>query len=196
MAQYELMFDVDALDDNATEKIYSTYDALVSSHSDGTTLTITAEGPAAATAAKRLISELDALGVTVRRLVEDLVSKADIAARCEATPQAVGQWIRGTRQRSTPFPPRFHRVLGGVWLWGEVNDWLRRVEWPHDDSIEYPCRKDYDEVNGWLSDRDVKRKLTSVIASIQYPHKGRSARPTGIDFPVGVVASKVVVVRE
>lgn len=197
MAQYELMFDVDALDDATTEKVYADHDALVSSHQDGTTLTITAEGATAATAAKRVVAELDMLGVKVRRLTEDLVSRTDIAARCDATPQAVGQWIRGTRQRDTAFPPRLHRVAGGIWLWGEVNDWLRRVGRPYDEGIEYPCRRDYDEINGWLCERDVKQQLTSVSASLHYPQRKPVSLVGGsqFDYSVDIVASSRVVVR-
>jgi hypothetical protein len=203
MAQYELMFDVSPLDDDAVERIYASYDALVASHGDGTTLTITAEGRTASLAAKRIVEQLEGLvGLEVSRLVEDLVSKTDIASRCEATTQAVGQWIRGVRHRNQPFPPRFNRVGGGVWLWGEVNDWLRRVNRSQDD-ILYPCRRDYDEVNAWLLERDVRKKLTSISATVRYGGSRAKGRPaaqaagqsSSLRFNITRVHPRVVVRR-
>jgi len=170
MAEYELMFEVDDLDDEVTEAIYEHHDALVSSHADGTTLTITAEGPTAVVAAKRIVEELESeMSTMVHRLIEDLVSRADIASRSNATPQAVGLWIRGDRRRDEPFPRRFNRVGGGVWLWGEVNEWLRRVGRSHDEHLRFPCRQDYDEVNAWILDRHSRRRISTVRARVSFP---------------------------
>ena len=197
MTQYELIFDIDALDDSTIEAIYSRHDALISSHSDSTTLVVTADGRTAATASKRIIAELeDSFGVMIRRLVEDLVNKADIASRCDSTPQAVGQWVRGSRRRNSPFPARFNRVGGGVWLWSEVNDWLRRVGRPFDSTVSFPCRKDYDEVNAWIAEHEARRRFTSVHARVHYSGD-RTAEPfVGTNFSFDVAGSRMTIVQE
>ncbi|MDQ2792055.1 MAG: hypothetical protein M3Y73_21010, partial [Actinomycetota bacterium] len=144
MTQYEWIFAVDDLADDTIDAVYETYDALVSHHGGLTLLTLTTEGDTAVEAAKTIITQLqrDRRLVRVRRAYEDLVTKADIASRSNTTPQAAGQWVRGKRLREFPFPECFSLAAGGIWLWGEVNDWLRRTGKSADD-IEYPRREDY-----------------------------------------------------
>ncbi len=151
MTQYEWIFAVDDLADDTIDAVYETYDALVSHHGGLTLLTLTTEGDTAVEAAKTIITQLqrDRRLVRVRRAYEDLVTKADIASRSNTTPQAAGQWVRGKRLREFPFPECFSLAAGGIWLWGEVNDWLRRTGKSADD-IEYPRREDYIEVNYWV----------------------------------------------
>lgn len=148
VAQYEWIFVVDALADDAVDAIYETYDALVSDHGGLTLLTVTAEGATAVEAARTIITQLQQSRqlIRVQRAYEDLVTKVDIAARCSTTPQAVGHWVRGKRLREFPFPECFSLAAGGIWLWGDVNDWLRRTG-KHGDDIEYPHREDYVSIN-------------------------------------------------
>ncbi|MGH3772363.1 MAG: hypothetical protein ACRDRW_13360 [Pseudonocardiaceae bacterium] len=151
MTQYEWIFVVDDLADDAVDAVYEICDALVSHHGGLTLLTVTAEGGTAVEAAKTIITQLqrDRQLIRVRRAYEDLVTKVDIASRCDTTPQAVGQWVRGKRLREFPFPECFSLIAGGIWLWGEVNDWLRRTGKSADD-LEYPHREDYATVNYWV----------------------------------------------
>ncbi|MGH3873631.1 MAG: hypothetical protein ACRDSR_19330 [Pseudonocardiaceae bacterium] len=151
MTQYEWIFAVDDLADDTIDAVYETCDALVSHHGGLTLLTVTAEGGTAVEAAKTLVTQLqrDRQLVRVRWAYEDLVTKVDIASRCHTTPQAVGQWVRGKRLREFPFPEYFSLTAGGIWLWGDVNDWLRRTGKSADD-IEYPHREDYAAVNYWV----------------------------------------------
>ncbi len=151
MTQYEWIFVVDELADDVVDAVYETCDALVSHHGGLTLLTITTEGGTAIEAAKATITLLQQEShlIRVQRAYEDLVTKVDIASRCDTTPQAVGQWARGKRLREFPFPEPFSLVAGGIWIWGEVNDWLRRTGKSSDD-IEYPHREDYVSINHWL----------------------------------------------
>lgn len=151
MSQYEWIFVVDGLTDDAVDAIYETHDALVSRHGGLTLLTVTAEGGTSVEAAKNIIAQLqqERRLIRVQRAYEDLVTKVDIAGRCNTTPQAVGQWVRGKRLRDFPFPECFSLTAGGIWLWGEVNDWLRQTGKPSDD-IEYPRRDDYASINQWI----------------------------------------------
>lgn len=154
MTQYEWIFVVDDLADEIIDAIYSVCDALVSHHDGFTLLTVTTEGSTAVEAAKTTIVQLQDERQLVRfqRAYEDFVTKVEIAARCNTTPQAVGQWVRGKRRRESPFPERFNLTAGGIWLWGEVNHWLRRTNKSSDD-IEYPCREDYSAVNHWICEQ-------------------------------------------
>ncbi|MCA1703497.1 MAG: hypothetical protein LC808_09660 [Actinobacteria bacterium] len=183
MGRYELTFEVDELADDIIDAIYDRFDALVSAHAHVTLITLTAEGPTAVVAGKRAVEEPESeLRVVVRRSVEDLVTRADIASRCDVTPQAVGQWIRGARQREASFPARFSLVAGGIWLWGEVNDWLRRVGKPHDGDLCFPRREDHDELNLWLKERRVSQRVPHVTAELRFPNdtRARPARHSGV----------------
>lgn len=158
----ELIFAVDALADETVWRIYDEFDAVIATHGGVTLLEVTTEGRTPVLAAKDVVRRLEVLGgVRVQRCYEDLVSRADIAARTKATVQAVGQWIRGNRQKATPFPEAFNLVNGGVWLWGEVNQWLGRVGRTSDDCL-YPSREDYIEINRWIVDRSMHRRISSI----------------------------------
>ncbi|MCA1600391.1 MAG: hypothetical protein LC776_01680 [Acidobacteria bacterium] len=154
MAEYEWIFVVDELADDAIDAIYETCDALVSRHGGLTLLTVTAEGDRAVEAAKIIVTRLqqDRQLIRVQRAYEDLVTKVDIASRCNTTPQAAGQWVRGKRLREFPFPECFSLTAGGIWLWSEVNDWLRRTGKSGDD-MEYPRRDDYVSINHWIYEK-------------------------------------------
>lgn len=175
MALYELIFEVDSLDEATTEAVYAGFDALVSDRGDTTTLTITAEGSTAPEAAKRIVDDLtESLNVGFHRLVEDLVTRADIAQRSGTTPQAVGLWINGNRRKLHRFPSPFNRVGGGVWLWSEVNDWLRRAGKPHDSDLNFPARCDYAVINAWISDSQVRKKMATIETHVQVTTRRRS----------------------
>ena len=151
MAQYEWILVIDELADDAVDAVYETCDALISRHAGLTLLTVTAQGGTAVEAAKTIITRLqqERQLIKVQRAYEDLVTKVDIASRCHTTPQAVGQWVRGKRLRDFPFPECFSLTAGGIWLWGEVNDWLYRTGKQGND-IEYPHREDYVSINHWI----------------------------------------------
>ncbi|MFD9736244.1 hypothetical protein [Umezawaea sp. NPDC059074] len=153
MGQYELTFTVEPIENNVIEDISSKYDALYSAHGESHFLTITYEAESGATAAKQAVARLESrYNVVVKQFREDFVTRGDIADRIDATPQAVGQWIRGDRQKQQPFPPSYSNVAGGIWLWGEVNEWLRLVGKEADDLL-FVNREEITEVNRWLNIR-------------------------------------------
>lgn len=101
-------------------------------------LTMTAEGMRAVTTAADVVERLTAHGVRPHRTHPDLVTRQDIADRAGVTRQAVGQWVRGERHRTAPFPVPFNTVSGGVWLWGDVYGWLRERDYGRDTGLRYP----------------------------------------------------------
>ncbi|WP_157601562.1 hypothetical protein [Saccharomonospora halophila] len=171
VADVELIFEVDELSEHAIETIYERHDALVEDHKSITLLTVTAPGSTPLAAAKAVIKDLESsAGVTVARCYEDLVSRHDIADRCGVTTQAVGNWIRGDRKGLHRFPAPFNHVSGGVWLWGEVNDWLRRSGFSADE-IQHPCREDYALINREI--RELRAHAVSVEISLDPPSQCR-----------------------
>lgn len=165
MGQYELIFVVDKLGDSTIASIYEDHDALYAEHGSVNLLTITQVGRTALDAAKRIVTALEVRsGVIFQRAYQDFVSRSDIAERTDSTVQAVGQWVRGERYKDTPFPEPYNLVSGGIWLWGEVNEWLRRVHKEHD-PIHYPCRTDIDDINRWLTERRVETPLSGMRES-------------------------------
>ena len=155
MAEYELILVVDDLADDVVQALYREFDVTVAVHGPSTLMTLTANGETASHAARSVVERLERdFGVVVQRSYHDLVSRTDIAQRCCATPQAVGQWVRGERHRDRPFPEPYNHVGGGVWLWGEVNEWLRSVGRDHDSS-GFPDRVDHVEIDHWLAGRSV-----------------------------------------
>lgn len=156
MELYELRFEIDEADEEAYEAVEEVFDIVVATH--GKTVYLTAElddCTSAISAARKAILVLTAAGIRIRRLCEDLVTRADIAERTGMTRQAVGQWIRGERRAADgqAFPEPYYPVAGGVWLWGEVNAWLQRTGINCEDDTAYPDRCDYAVVNAEMLDR-------------------------------------------
>ena len=106
-------------------------------------LTVTTEGMRCATAGMSLVDQLAGRGVRPLRTHPDLVTRQDVADRAGVTRQAVGQWVRGVRQKGTPFPVPFNTVSGGIWLWGDVYAWLRQHDYGPDTGLRYPTRDEH-----------------------------------------------------
>jgi hypothetical protein len=150
--EYELTFEVSGIDETVDEALSVDFDVMVGVGHDGTEfVTATIEAASAVEAARSLIGCLHSLGVTVHRLREDLVTRKDIADRAGVTPQAVGYWIRGDRAVGATFPAPYNPVAGGVYLWSEVNSWLRENGKDSDD-WEFPSREDIICINADLLD--------------------------------------------
>jgi hypothetical protein len=147
---YELIFETSELAEDVEDAIYEAFDALVSQRGRDSFVTLSAEGESAFEAAAAAIAGLQALGAEVRRMTEDLVTRANIAERAGVTTQAVGLWVRNERHQEDPFPAPYNHVAGGVWLWSEVNDWLARGHGAAD-GLRHPSRDDYAQVNAALA---------------------------------------------
>lgn len=147
---YELSFEVPTLSEAAEDLVASRFDSVIAVHSGVTTVTLTADGDTCVDAALATISTLREAGVEPIRLVDDVVSRSEIARRMGVTPQSVGQWIRSERHSESPFPPPYVLIDGGLWLWGEVATALvnRGVEV---EKIGYPDRRDIQVIGGVLA---------------------------------------------
>jgi hypothetical protein len=147
MGTWELTFEVQNLTEDLVDELMEEMDATPAWMHGVQTVAVSASGDSATAAAAAAATALMRRGLHVRRLYEDLVTRADIAARCDVSKQNVGQWIRG--ERGSDFPAPYHAVGSGVWLWGEVNDWLASTR-RSTDGASYPDRATHARVNGWL----------------------------------------------
>ena len=151
MKNYELTFNVVEVPDKLADELLDQFDCAIGEYHGGQQyITITADGDDCFSAAKAMTTRLQALGMIVQRLQEDLVSRNEIADRVGVTRQAVSNWVRG--QRGKGFPAPSNDVAGGVWLWGDIARWAEAHGSYDANGMNYPWRADYDRVNGWLVD--------------------------------------------
>ncbi|MGW4364492.1 helix-turn-helix transcriptional regulator [Nocardia takedensis] len=125
-------------------------DATAASHSGLHTVTVVVDGPEAISAGRSAAALLTRVGLRPRRFVPDLVDRADIAERAAVTRQAVGNWTRGERRTSDPFPPPY---APGVWMWGDVAPWLH-THGHLRESVDYPTGREHAALDGWLQSAD------------------------------------------
>ena len=152
MQEYEFTFVIDAVDADLEQSLQDEFDAFVGGHGRTTLLTMSCDGIEPIETAHRAVAQLRATGVQIRRVYDDLVTRGQIAERADVTRQAVGLWVRQERQTGQPFPEPHVLSGGGLWRWGEVNDWLRETGLPHDD-LCYLSATEVARVNVWLSSR-------------------------------------------
>ncbi|MFC8046236.1 hypothetical protein [Nocardia sp. NPDC057353] len=153
-SEFELIFEVSQVSDPGDlriEHVGRYLDIVVQSHSGLTLATVTAEGAEVLSAAMNAARVLAACGLSPVRSHPDLVTRQDIAERAEVTRQAVGNWVRGERQRADAFPTPANLVGGGVWLWGDVVAWLRRQDYETDD-LGFPSMSDHTRIDSALLD--------------------------------------------
>jgi len=152
--EYEFTFEVAGLTDEVEDAIVEQTDATIATFGAVTTVTMTSFGTTGFGAATNARLAVEGAGGTVLRCVEDLVTRGDIAERTGMTRQAVSNWVRGERQATTPFPSPYVLAGGGLWLWGEVLEWLREVH-PTTfaavgDDLAYPTRADHACIAGQI----------------------------------------------
>jgi hypothetical protein len=80
----------------------------------------------ALTAVVTAVEQIEAAGLHVVSVGDDLVSVADIAERAGRSQQAVSAWINQVRGPGGFPPARTDRHWGAVYSWAEVADWLAR----------------------------------------------------------------------
>lgn len=148
---FELAFEVSPLTDDLEDSIDEQFDAVMATHGRTTKVTLLAEGTDAVDAAGSAVSILRQLGIQAIRLMDDLVTRAEIAERSGVTTQGVGLWVRGERNRAD-FPEPFVRAGSArLWLWGEVVDYLRAIGHGVDGSLQFPTRQDIQVIAGMLA---------------------------------------------
>ncbi|NHA68224.1 hypothetical protein [Phycicoccus flavus] len=173
MSEFEFMFVIDPIGDDVERSLTEELEAFVGGHGRTTILTLSATGPDPVATAQSSIADLRQRGVRVRRVYEDLVSRAQIAERAQVTRQAVGLWVRAERQTERSFPEPYVLAGGGLWRWDEVNSWLRDANLPHDD-VKYLNASETALINVWLTARtsnvDVVYGGTRGRASVVLAH--------------------------
>ena len=125
-------------------------EVVVSKHGGLSIATVIATGGDVA-AGRAASATLSSCGLPPQRTYPDLVSRQDITDRLEVSRQAVGNWVRGERHQSLPFPGPVHRVAGGVWLWGDVADRLRRTGRNVADDLYFPTLEDHAQLDSLLA---------------------------------------------
>jgi len=135
MRQYDLTFVVSGpVGDGLVEQLYAAGFDLTVSGSDGldfVSTTVLADDPVAA--AKKFAETLGTFGVHVLRLDMGLVSQAMITDLCQVSRSTVFLWVK-----KPGFPKPWASVKGPLWIWGEVNQWLRNTGKPGCEDTSYP----------------------------------------------------------
>ncbi len=153
MRQFELTFEVPEMAEEIEDAVAEDLDAVIATHWGVTAVTVLFSAADCITAAGTAIEALTRLGAAPRRLVDDLVTRGQIAERAGVTRQAVGLWIRGERHSQDSFPAPFVLTGGGLWLWGEVVVALAARGFVLDEGVEYPTRRDAQLIGGMLAAR-------------------------------------------
>lgn len=185
MAEFEFTFQVGAIPERMVDSLIDDFDATIGTeHGGQASITVTMPGSTCRETASQAIMQLTARGLDVRRLAEDLVTRADIAERLGVTRQAVGNWVRGDRQGAFPAPA--NAVSGGVWLWGDVADWARTNLGFDTLGLSLPTRADIDVINGALA-----RRHGNPWAGLQSPRQLCLAWHSAAARPIPAAAPRI-----
>lgn len=126
------------------------YDGTVGTdHTGHEFVTVLGEGATFDSAARSLVTDLQTRGLRILRLVPDLVTRSEIAARLGVTRQAVQAWTSGKRQSG--FPQAINPVAGGTWSWHDVWHWAVEHHYAVDDGAHYPSQAETDIINVWIT---------------------------------------------
>lgn len=135
--------DVEDLADSRLDRLADQVDAVCTSHANLTVATVLVEGLTALQAGIAAANALRSCALNPTRSYPDLVTVTDIAERASVTRQAVAHWVRGVRHDNS-FPPPVNLVSGGVWLWHDVDSWLKEhVTDIVSDEVAYPTLEDH-----------------------------------------------------
>lgn len=136
-------------DHEAVRALSERLDAVLARAGGQYLVSITMAGTDAVEAALRAATAIhDCIpGIRVARLDRDLVGVHEISERTERSRQNVQQWVTGARKTEHgPFPaPEGTAGRSQVWLWTEVNAWLRRHGMG--DDVGYPTREEMGEID-------------------------------------------------
>jgi hypothetical protein len=149
MNLFEMTFHVEHVDDSLVDMLIDDYEATVGTdHTGYEFVTVLAEGDSFDHAARTMVTKLQCHGLRVRRLVPDLLTRSEIAARLGVTRQAVQNWTSGRRQSG--FPLAVNPVGGGAWSWHDVWAWALSHGQLVDDGLRYPTQVETDIINAWI----------------------------------------------
>lgn len=151
MPAFEMTFELPALSDAAEDGVVAMLDATIAEHLGVLTATVLVDAPDCVAGARAVLAALGELGVVPLRLIDDLVTRSQIAERAGVTRQAVTNWVGGARQTATAFPAPYVLTGGGLWLWGEVLDYLRAIGIAVDENAAFPTRREAELIGGLIA---------------------------------------------
>jgi predicted DNA-binding transcriptional regulator AlpA len=157
---YEFTFVVEGADPDDNEVIEILTERLDATLARGAgvgLLTIEADGKSALDAAGNAMTSAEHLVPQIRfvHLDRDLVGISEIAERTGRSRQNVAQWVSGERHAVAAVPfPKVEGVVGRarIWLWSEVNAWLRSTL-SLGDEICGPSRDEITDIDFFISHR-------------------------------------------
>lgn len=161
MPAFEMTFEVPPVPDAVEDRIVELLDATIAEHLGVRTATILVDAHDCVAAAAAALDLFQHAGVTPRRLVDDLVTRTQIAERVGVTRQAVSNWVSGVRQVGSEFPPPYVLTGGGLWLWGEVVDYLRGIGVAVEEDATFPTRREAQLVADLIASARATEVLTS-----------------------------------
>ena len=103
----------------------------------------------AVTAAKAMAEHLRLSRVSIRSVMPELVTMADIHRRAGVSKQAVSKWVNNRGDNEFPEPHCF-TDSSPLWQWQLVNEWLRAKGHQHDD-WDVPTEGEVAWINEWLA---------------------------------------------
>lgn len=192
MAGFELIFEVPAMTDDLEDRIADRLDAVIAVHMGVVTVTVEVDAPDAVSAARATVNSLVALGVRPLRLIDDLVTRSQIAERLGVTRQAVSLWVSGAREAVAGFPAPYVTTSGGLWRWGEIVEAYAASGRVLDDGVRYPSRRDAQIIGGivashapatgdvWASGNAREVSFTSVASGATFMQAAPNA--ARVDF--------------
>ena len=149
MTLFEMTFHVEHVDDGLVDMLIDDYEATTGTdHTGHEFVTVLAEGNDFDRAARTMVTEFQSHGLRILRLVPDLLTRSEIAARLGVTRQAVQNWTSGRRRDD--FPLAVNPVGGGVWSWHDVWAWALSHGQLVDDGLRYPTQVETDIINAWI----------------------------------------------
>ncbi len=164
LTEFEIIFVVDDLSNEQIDALIVEHDCVVSTHSGLTLVTATCSGVDAVCAGHSTGLQMRRSGVIVHRTYPDLVDRRELARRAQVTTQAVGLWVRGERQRAAPFPRPTTLVGGDVWLWADVNGWLKAAGLEHVGDLEFPTLAEHARLDVALQQSSkVEKRLADFL---------------------------------
>lgn len=174
MSLYELLFEIHDPAESALEQVEAEFGLLYDRHGSVDHLAVWVHAQSTLDGAKAVADCLDRAGIQAIHLLEDLVTRQDIADRLNTSRQAVGNWVRGNRRDNSFLT--YYLVAGGVWLWGEVVEWCGN----NGISVAYakqPTGDDVVTINHWISQLSLDMADLQVTRPIGAPQSPEPQHP-------------------
>jgi hypothetical protein len=171
--RYEFTFvvgGVDPDDNDAAATLAEHLDAMLARGAGVSLLVIEQEGFDAIDAARNavLAARFRVPEMVFQRVDRDLVGISEIADRTGRSRQNVAQLVAGERHEAVGPFPQVEGVVGRarVWIWGEVNTWLRQIGLG--DDVATPTREEMTDIDYMLR-HDRLLPLDRPPAQLSYP---------------------------